>query len=54
VICAVWSDSLEGFGIERRGAHFRNDYPQHDDEHFRKHSVLTSEGAAGAMVFEQR
>ncbi len=25
---------------ESRGAHFRNDYPQRDDEHFLKHSVL--------------
>lgn len=24
---------------ESRGAHFRTDYPQHDDEHFRKHSI---------------
>lgn len=25
---------------ESRGAHFRNDYPQRDDAHFQKHSVL--------------
>jgi L-aspartate oxidase len=25
---------------ESRGAHFRLDYPQRDDEHFRKHSIL--------------
>ena len=24
---------------ESRGAHFRNDYPKRDDEHFRKHSI---------------
>jgi len=34
---------------ESRGAHFRNDYPQRDDEHFRKHSVLKSDGQ---IVFE--
>jgi L-aspartate oxidase len=26
---------------ESRGAHFRGDFPKHDDEHFKKHSVLT-------------
>jgi succinate dehydrogenase/fumarate reductase flavoprotein subunit len=25
---------------ESRGAHFRNDYPERDDAHFQKHSVL--------------
>lgn len=25
---------------ESRGAHFRNDYPQRDDAHFRKHSIF--------------
>jgi L-aspartate oxidase len=25
---------------ESRGAHFRNEYPQRDDEHFRKHSIF--------------
>jgi succinate dehydrogenase/fumarate reductase flavoprotein subunit len=35
---------------ESRGAHFRNDYPQRDDEHFRKHSVLKSDGQ---IVFEE-
>ena len=25
---------------ESRGAHYRNDFPQRDDEHFRKHSVV--------------
>jgi L-aspartate oxidase len=29
---------------ESRGAHFRNDFPQRDDENFRKHSVLKSDG----------
>jgi L-aspartate oxidase len=32
---------------ESRGAHFRNDYPKHDDEHFLKHSVLRREGQGG-------
>jgi L-aspartate oxidase len=26
---------------ESRGGHYRNDYPERDDEHFHKHSVLT-------------
>jgi len=29
---------------ESRGAHFRNDFPHRDDAHFRKHSVLGSDG----------
>jgi L-aspartate oxidase len=29
---------------ESRGAHFRNDYPKRDDEHFQKHSLFTGEG----------
>jgi L-aspartate oxidase len=29
---------------ESRGAHFRSDHPRHDDAHFRKHSVLSSDG----------
>ena len=29
---------------ESRGAHFRNDYPKRDDERFRKHSILKSDG----------
>jgi L-aspartate oxidase len=29
---------------ESRGAHFRNDFPQRDDEHFRKHSILRCDG----------
>ncbi len=28
---------------ESRGAHFRSDFPKHDDERFRKHSVLLRE-----------
>jgi L-aspartate oxidase len=35
---------------ESRGAHFRNDFPQRDDENFCKHSVL---GADGKVVFEE-
>ena len=35
---------------ESRGAHFRNDFPKRDDEHFRKHSVLKSDGQ---IVFEE-
>ena len=35
---------------ERRGAHFRNDYPKRDNENFQKHSVL---GHDGKVRFEK-
>jgi L-aspartate oxidase len=35
---------------ESRGAHFRNDFPQHDDANFRKHSVF---GRDGKVRFEE-
>jgi L-aspartate oxidase len=35
---------------ESRGAHFRSDFPKHDDQHFRKHSVL---GRDGNVSFEE-
>ncbi|MGA9669224.1 MAG: L-aspartate oxidase [Terracidiphilus sp.] len=35
---------------ESRGAHYRNDRPQRDDEDFRKHSALSSDGR---VVFEE-
>jgi L-aspartate oxidase len=35
---------------ESRGAHFRNDHPQRDDENFRKHSVFSK---SGAVRFEE-
>jgi L-aspartate oxidase len=34
---------------ESRGAHFRNDYPQRDDEHFQRHSIFDRNGD---VVFE--
>jgi succinate dehydrogenase/fumarate reductase flavoprotein subunit len=34
---------------ESRGAHFRTDYPQHDDAHFRRHSIY---GRQASVVFE--
>jgi len=34
---------------ESRGAHFRNDFPKRDDEHFRKHSVFSG----GHVAFEE-
>jgi L-aspartate oxidase len=34
---------------ESRGAHYRNDFPQRDDESFRKHSVF---GRDGQVAFE--
>ncbi|MGA2649456.1 MAG: L-aspartate oxidase [Terracidiphilus sp.] len=35
---------------ESRGAHYRNDFPQRDDEHFRKHSVISQDGT---ITFEE-
>jgi L-aspartate oxidase len=35
---------------ESRGAHFRSDFPERDDERFRKHSVL---GREGKVAFEE-
>jgi L-aspartate oxidase len=35
---------------ESRGAHFRNDFPKRDDEHFRKHSIF---GGEGKVAFEE-
>ncbi|PYP87917.1 MAG: hypothetical protein DMG65_16190 [Candidatus Angelobacter sp. Gp1-AA117] len=29
---------------ESRGAHYRTDYPAHDDARFKRHSIITSEG----------
>lgn len=30
--------------LESRGAHYRTDYPAHDDARFRKHSIVTEKG----------
>jgi L-aspartate oxidase len=35
--------------LESRGAHFRTDYPHHDDANFRKHSIY---GRGGGVLFE--
>jgi L-aspartate oxidase len=35
---------------ESRGAHFRNDFPKRDDEHFQKHSAFEPDGA---VVFKE-
>jgi L-aspartate oxidase len=35
---------------ESRGAHYRNDFPRRDDEHFMKHSIL---GRGEQVVFEK-
>jgi L-aspartate oxidase len=35
---------------ESRGAHYRNDYPARDDQHYRKHSIYTQ---SGEVRFEQ-
>jgi L-aspartate oxidase len=37
---------------ESRGAHFRNDFPQRDDEHFRMHSIFNRRGSTNKVVFE--
>jgi L-aspartate oxidase len=29
---------------ESRGAHYRTDYPSHDDVKFKKHSIVTEKG----------
>jgi L-aspartate oxidase len=39
---------------ESRGAHFRNDFPRRDDQHFLKHSIYhRSPGGAARVVFEK-
>jgi L-aspartate oxidase len=38
---------------ESRGAHYRNDFPTHDDEHFLKHSILGRKGSEDKIVFEK-
>ena len=35
---------------ESRGAHFRNDYPQRDDQNFQRHSVLAGDAR---VAFEE-
>ena len=35
---------------ESRGAHYRNDFPKRDDEHFQKHSAFKDDGG---VVFEE-
>jgi L-aspartate oxidase len=36
---------------ESRGAHYRSDYPRHDDEHYLKHSIFGRKGAQ-SVIFE--
>ena len=39
---------------ESRGAHFRNDYPKRNDEHFLKHSILHRKtGGQAKVIFER-
>jgi L-aspartate oxidase len=39
---------------ESRGAHFRNDFPKRDDQHFLKHSIyLRNTGGAPKVAFEK-
>lgn len=35
---------------ESRGAHFRNDFPKRDDQHFQRHSVLRRDGTGEARI----
>lgn len=30
--------------LESRGAHYRTDYPEHDDQRFKKHSIVGEKG----------
>jgi L-aspartate oxidase len=30
--------------LESRGAHYRTDYPEHDDPRFKKHSIVGEKG----------
>jgi L-aspartate oxidase len=39
-----------GARTESRGAHFRSDFPKHDDANFKKHSVV---GRDGRVLFEE-
>jgi L-aspartate oxidase len=39
---------------ESRGAHFRNDYPRRDDEHFQKHSVFDKDGNVAFETWHTR
>ncbi len=39
---------------ESRGAHYRNDFPKRDDEHFRRHSIFKLHGTGdGQVAFEE-
>jgi L-aspartate oxidase len=45
---AILSSAIER--TESRGAHFRSDYPRHDDQNFKRHSVL---GCDDRVKFEE-
>ncbi len=36
--------------LESRGAHFRSDFPQRDDAHFRKHSIYRRKGTSDSVI----
>lgn len=52
VACAILNASLAR--TESRGAHFRKDFPKRDDEHFRKHSVLSNDGTGEVRIAFQQ
>ena len=51
-LCAVAESILHSAlaRTESRGAHYRNDYPERDDEHFRKHSIFRREGTGESRI----
>jgi L-aspartate oxidase len=51
-LCAVAESILHSAlaRTESRGAHYRNDYPERDDEHFRKHSIFRGEGTGESRI----
>jgi L-aspartate oxidase len=51
-LCAVAEAILRSAlaRTESRGAHFRNDFPARDDEHFRKHSIFRRDGTGDNQI----
>jgi len=55
-LCAV-ADAILASALARaesRGAHFRNDHPKRDDEHYRRHSIFRLNGTGESRIaFEE-